>query len=222
MTSRDISKIDLSTSGLLVIDMQNAFCDPKGTLGSDGADVGRIQTVMDPLRRVITACRRSGVPDFWSVQEHYEDDATRPRHRLKPHTLKRFRVPALKGTWDAEIVNQLRDLIDEKSEVFVKNRFGCFYNTQLENLLRLHGIDTLFVAGVDTNVCVETTVREAYMRDLDVVVLKDCVGGVHEEWARIAFEVWDRYIGAVIDSEELIQLLERRSEGQSGAMVNTG
>jgi ureidoacrylate peracid hydrolase len=209
----DLSKIDLATTALLVIDMQNAFCHPKGTLGSDGADVSAIRAMLDPLARVVQACQSAGIIDIWSMQEHYENDATRGRHRLRPHTLKRFRVPSVRGTWDAQLVDELRRLPTDRSELFTKNRFGCFYNTKLENLLRIHGIDTLVVTGVDTNVCVETTVREAYMRDLDVIVLEDCVGGVHPDWHRVALQVWSRYIGAVISSEELLVLIEERSAG---------
>jgi len=222
MTNLDLSNIDLATTGLLTIDMQNAFCDPRGTLASDGADVGAIQAMMGTLARTIRACQTAGVRDFWSIQEHYEQDATRSRHRLRPHTLKRFRIPSLKGTWDANIVDDLKELVTDKSEVFTKNRFGCFYNTQLENLLRLHGIDTLVITGVDTNVCVETTVREAYMRDLDVIVLRDCVGGVHREWARVALDVWDRYIGAVISSDAFIELIGRQPKGESDSDVVRG
>ena len=222
MTALDLSNFELATTGLLVIDMQNAFCDPKGTLATDGSNVGAIQSMMDPLRRVISTCQTAGIQDFWSLQEHYEDDATRSRHRLRPHTLKRPRVPSLKGTWDAEIVANLKDLIGDGSEVFTKNRFGCFYNTQLEMLLRLHGIDTLIVTGVDTNVCVETTVREAYMRDLDVIVLGDCVGGVHSGWARVALEVWERYIGAVIASDDLLQLIDDRQKGDADPVAHAG
>lgn len=204
----DLSRLDLSTTGLLVVDMQNAFCHPKGTLAADGSDVSAIQAMIEPLARVIEACRSAGIQDFWSIQEHYENDATRGRHRLRPHTLKRFRVPSVKGSWDAEVIDELKPLVAESSEVFRKNRFGCFYNTRLEKLLAIYGIDTLLITGVDTNVCVETTVREAYMRDLDVVVLADCVGGVHHDWARSAMQVWARYIGAVIPSEDILGLIE--------------
>lgn len=209
-TPRDLSNIEIGTTGLLIIDMQNAFCDPNGTLAADGADVGGIQRMIDPLRNLIKTCRSAGIQDFWSIQEHYESDATRPRHRLRPHTLKRFRIPSVKGSWDAQLIDQLQPLVDPNSEVFSKNRFGCFYNTKLDSLLRVYGIDTLIVTGVDSNVCVETTVREAYMRDLDVIVVADCVGGVHEKWHNAALEVWERYIGAVIPSTELIELIEKR------------
>lgn len=208
----DLSRVDLTTTGLLIVDMQNAFCHLKGTLALDGADVGAIQQMLDPLANFIRACQAVGIQDFWSVQEHYDDDATRHRHKLRPHTLKRFRVPSVKGTWDAQVVDELQPLINAQSEVFTKNRFGCFYNTNLEKLLAIYGIDTLIVTGVDTNVCVETTVREAYMRDLDVIVLQDCVGGVHEKWAQVALEVWARYIGGVVASGDLIEVIEKRPD----------
>lgn len=217
MTTRDLSKIDLATTGLLVIDMQNAFCHPKGTLSADGANVKAIQEMLDPLSRVIEACQRKGIQDFWSIQEHYENDATRPRHRLRPHTLRRFRVPSVKGTWDAQVVDELQPQMKDQSEVFTKNRFGCFYNTQLTQLLAIYGIDTLIITGVDINVCVETTIREAYMRDLDVIALKDCVGGVHADWHETTFQVWERYLGAVISSDHLLQLIEGSPENVAHA-----
>lgn len=215
-TQRDLSNIDIETTGLLMVDMQNAFCHPQGTLASDGADVSAIARMIDPLSRVLQACREAGIQDFWSIQEHHEHDVTRGRHRLRPHTLKRFRVPSVKGSWDAQLIDELQPLVNEQSEVFTKNRFGCFYNTNLPSLLAMHGIDTLVVTGVDTNVCVETTVREAYMRDLDVIVISDCVGGVHEQWHKIALQVWERYIGAVIRSEDLIDIIEKPTAPVSG------
>ena len=171
--------------------------------------MNRIQLMIEPLTRVIDICRKAGIRDFWSIQDHYKNDVTRRRHRLRPHTLKRFRVPSLKGSWDAELVDELKPLVNDRSEVFSKNRFGCFYNTKLASLLAIYGIDTLIVTGVDTNVCVETTVREAYMRDLDVIMLEDCIGGVHEAWHHIALEVGDRYIGAVIHSDQLRSVIQR-------------
>lgn len=213
----DLSRIDAGSTALLVIDMQNAFCDPQGTLALDGADVSQIQKMIEPLATLIKTCHSAGIPDFWSVQEHYENDATRAAHKLRPHTLKRFRVPSVKGSWDAQIVDALQPLVNERSEVFTKNRFGCFYNTSLEKLLAIYGIDTLLVTGVDTNVCVETTVREAYMRDFDVIAVRDCVGGVHAEWARVALEVWARYIGGVVASAELVDVIESRMDPASRA-----
>jgi ureidoacrylate peracid hydrolase len=204
----DPAKIDPATTGLLIIDMQNAFCHPEGTISKDGADVTPVRNTIEPLIRVINACREAGIQDFWSRQEHYDRDVTRIRHRIPPHTAKRPRPASVQGTWDSKIIDELKPLITDESEIFIKNRFGCFHNTNLETLLRIYGVDTLVVAGVDTNVCVETTLREAYVRDIDLIILEDCVGGVHQRWAEVAMEVWARFLGAVVSSDELIKIIE--------------
>ena len=59
-----------------------------------------------------------------------------------------------------------------------KHRFGAFYETRLETLLGMLGVRTLFITGVTLNACVETTIREAYLRDYDVVAVTDCIAGV--------------------------------------------
>jgi ureidoacrylate peracid hydrolase len=207
MSRIDPTKMDVSTMGLLMIDMQNAYAHPEGTLAKGGADMTVAQATIQPLIKVLTACRAAGIPDFWSIQQHYEQDVSRARHRIPHHTAKRPRPSAIKGSWDGEIVEELKPYVTEDSHVFTKNKFGCFYNSQLETLLRIQGVDTLIVSGLDINVCVETTLREAYMRDYDLIILKDCVGGVYEEWRGPAMVVWDRYLGAVITSDEFIELL---------------
>lgn len=204
----DPAKLDPTTMGLLAIDVQNAFSHPEGTLGKAGADISAARATIQPLMRVVTACREAGIQDFWSIQQHFENDAGRARHRISNPSAKRPRPSALKGSWDGEVVEELKPYLTEKSQIFTKNKFGCFYNTNLETLLRIHGVDTIVVAGLDINVCVDTTLREAYMRDYDLIILKDCVGGVYERWRGPAMEVWDRYLGAVITSDEFLELLQ--------------
>jgi ureidoacrylate peracid hydrolase len=191
--------------GLLVIDMQNAFCHPEGTLGLDGADLSHIRRIITPIARLIETCQRHEVPAFWSIQEHFERDAARDRHRVTPHTSKRFRPPALRSTWDSELIDELKPLVGDASIVFSKHRFGCFYNTQLETLLKIHGIDTLVITGATTNACVETTIREAYLRDFDIVAIENCIGGLKLEWHQSAVEVWSRFMCRVMSSSEFIE-----------------
>jgi ureidoacrylate peracid hydrolase len=217
MPPLDPSKLDVSTMGLLMIDMQNAYAHAEGTLAKGGADTSHALSTINPLMSVLNACRQVGIPDFWSIQQHYQHDASRLRHRIPHHTAKRPRPSALKGSWDGEILDELKPYVTEDSNVFVKNRFGCFYNTQLETLLRIHRVDTLIVSGLDINVCVETTLREAYMRDYDLIILEDCVGGVYEDWRGPAMQVWDRYLGAVITSHEFLETLDSITSGAEKA-----
>lgn len=197
------------TTALLVVDMQNAFCHPEGTLGISGVDVAPAQATIEPVRRLVEACRAARVPVLWTQQEHFAVDMSRARKRLAAHTAKRKRVSALSGSWDMQIVDELAPLVDDPSFVIRKHRFGSFYETRLEQVLRMLGTQALLVCGATTNACVETTLREAYLRDYDVVAVTDCIAAVRPEWERTAHAVWAQYLGILAGSEEVIAWLER-------------
>lgn len=209
--------LDPARTALLVIDMQNAFVHDEGTLGASGVDVRPAQATIAPNRRLVTACRQAGMPVVWTLQVHLEPDASRARKRLLGHTAKRKRVSALAQTWDAELVDELKDLADDPTFVVVKHRFGAFYQTRLEALLRMLGVEALLVTGVTANACVETTLREAYLRDYDVVAVTDCIAAVRPEWEGVAHAVWQQYLGELATSEETVAWISGESrEGVRG------
>ena len=193
---------------MLVIDMQNAFCHPEGTLGDSGVDVGPVRRVYAPLGKMVSAFKGAGIPVVWTVQAHLQPDRGRQRKRLPSHTERRSRVAALAGTWDAEIVEELAGLADDPTMIVQKHRFGAFYETRLEALLRMLGVRTLFITGVTLNACVETTVREAYLRDYDVVAVTDCIAGVRPRWEPSALEVWSHYLAHLTTSGQVTDWLE--------------
>lgn len=195
-------------SALLVIDLQNAFCHPEGTLGRSGLDTEHLRSVIPPLRRVIEQGRAAGLPVIWTLQEHFETDYRRARKRLPAHTSKRKGISALAGTWDAAVVDELADLVDNPTYVIRKHRFGGFYETRLHILLEQLGVDHLFITGLTTNACVETTVREAYLRDYDVIGLEDCIAGVSPEWEQAAQAVWRHYFGITCTSADFSDWLK--------------
>ncbi|MGH3691413.1 MAG: isochorismatase family protein [Microbacterium sp.] len=196
-------------SALLVVDMQNAFCHPEGTLGQSGVDIGPAQAIIDPIRMLVERCGESGVPVLWTQQEHFPTDRSRARKRLTPHTAKRRRVSALSGTWDMEIVEELAPLADDPSLVIRKHRFGSFYQTRLDMVLRMLGVSALLVAGTTANACIETTLREAYLHDYDVVAVSDCIAAVRSEWEPTTQEVWGHYLGVVATAPQVSEWLER-------------
>ncbi|MCE2526574.1 MAG: isochorismatase family protein [Actinomycetia bacterium] len=207
----DLSALDSGSAALLVIDMQNAFCHPEGTLGDSGVDVSPVQEVYGPLGELIGAFKGAGIPVIWTVQAHLQPDHGREQKRLPSHTERRSRVAALAGSWDAQIVEELADLADDSTMVVRKHRLGAFYETRLEALLRMLGVRTLFITGVTLNACVETTVREAYLRDYDVVAVTDCIAGVRPQWEPSALEVWSHYLAHLATSGEVAQWLEESS-----------
>ena len=204
--------LDPQRTALLVVDMQNAFCHPEGTLGVSGVDVAPAQAAIPAVAALVRACRDAGLPVLWSQQVHFAADAGRARKRLPSHTQKRARVSALAGSWDAQLVDELAPLADDPTLVFTKHRFGCFYETRLEAMLRMLGTEALLVCGVTANACVETTIREAYLRDYDVVAVTDCIAAVRPQWEPVAHAVWGQYFGVLATADEVTSWLAGAAE----------
>ena len=95
--------------------------------------------------------------------------------------------------------------------VLRKHRFGAFYETRLELLLRQLGVRTLFITGTTTNACVETTIREAYLRDYDVVAVTDCISGVNAEWEQVSQKVWAQYFCVLHDLHEVLGWIDAQT-----------
>jgi ureidoacrylate peracid hydrolase len=198
-----IDALDPQRSALLLIDMQNAFCHAEGTLGISGVDVVPAQATYGPVRTLAEAFRAHGLPVIWTRQVHLAKDASRDAKTLASHTAKRKQVSAISGSWDAQLVDELADLADDPTFVMTKHRFGAFYETRLQSLLDMLGVKALFVAGVTANACVETTLREAYLRDYDVVAVTDAIAAVRPQWLPVAEAVWAQYLGVLATTEEV-------------------
>lgn len=195
-------------TALLVIDPQNDYCHADGLLAQSGVNIGPMYAAIPAIAQLIKRCQAAGIQDIWSRHYNLADDKGRAAKRLQPHTAKRKRVTSQPGTWGSEFVDELKPLINDKSWVFPKYRFNCFYGTPLENLLKMGGKKLLVICGGTTNACVETTIREAYMRDYDLVMVGDCIGAVRPDWHVMALEVWKHYLGEVVNLSEFEQMLD--------------
>lgn len=208
----NLDGLDARTAALLVIDLQNAFVHEKGTLGISGVDTRRLSTIVPVLAELIPRCQAAGIPVIWTMQQHFATDASRARKKLAGHTSRRKQVSALAGSWDEEIVDELKAMAAANpSYVVRKHRFGAFHETRLEMLLDMLGTRTLFVAGTTTNACVETSIREAYLRDYDVVALEDCISGVNPGWEETAKQVWKQYFCELSDAKAMGAWIEAQS-----------
>lgn len=204
-----LNLLDHRKTALLVIDPQNAFVHSKGTLGISGIDVGPAQRTIPVIKKLAEAFREAGAPVFWTKQEHTEIDKRRERKRLPSHTSKRKKVSALANSWDAAFVDEVSELAHSVPENIIrKHRFGAFYETRLNTMLELHGVEAIFVVGATTNACVETSIREAYLRDYDVIAIRDAIAGVRPDWEETALEVWSHYLAYIADSGDVFSWLE--------------
>lgn len=161
------------SSALLVIDMQNGFVHPEGSLPSLGMGMPDIDRVIAENAAVIAAARAVRMPVIYTrsvFRPGMVDLPMRMEGLLPPH----FELLE-RGSWDADIHAALTPEVGEA--VIDKNRYDAFLNTPLEQVLRTLGVSSVLVTGTVTSICVESTVRSGYMRDFDMHVASDCVAG---------------------------------------------
>lgn len=156
-------------AALLIIDMQNDFCAQGGFLQKEkGYDVGFAPAVAAHIQTALTAARAAGMLVVW-VRSHYDF-----KYLAAPHIVKRAREGCcLEGSWGADFF-ALQPRADEP--IVDKHHFSGFIGTPLDEVLRKHGIETLVVTGVATNVCVDSTLRDGFFLGYYIVLLEDCVG----------------------------------------------
>jgi ureidoacrylate peracid hydrolase len=201
--------IDPDLTALLVVDMQNGFAAPDGTLGKTGFDISMTRGMVPNIQRLVDRAHAAGVRVFWSRQVHYPDDKTRTQ-RLIPGHLSRGAGRSMlcaRGTWDADIVDELQPYIGPDDEVFEKHRASCFYSSNFEARLRIHGIRMLIVTGTTASFCVDSTIREAYARDLDVIVPGDAISDTEIEATRAVLRSTERFHGFVTTTDDLVLAL---------------
>ena len=171
--------VDTDCAAFIIIDMQRDFLEPGGFGAALGNDVSRLQAAVAPCKAVLDAARSHGVLVIHTREGHRPDLSDAPPYKVErgdPKNRIGARGPMgrilVRGEPGHDIISELYPLGDEP--VIDKPGKGAFYQTDLELMLHNHGIDTLFVAGVTTEVCVNTTVREANDRGFRCIVLSDC------------------------------------------------
>jgi ureidoacrylate peracid hydrolase len=215
--SPDPLTLDLDRTALVVVDMQNAFASPGGMLDLAGIDVRPARDVIANARMVIEAARRSGLPVVYLTIGYPPDlstaggmDSPNPQKELAL-CLMRER-PELRGkvltfgTWDFQIVDELAP--QPSDPVIVKSRYSGFHGTSLDSFLRSRGIRNLLFVGIASNVCVESTIRDAYFHEFWPVLIEDATmpAGSAEIQKATVFNV-ETFFGWVANSEDVATAL---------------
>ena len=184
-------EFDPKKTALLIIDLQRDFVLPGGFGEALGHDVTPLQAAVAPTRRVLDAARSLGMMIIHTREGHRPDLTDCPPTKLVRGRGKTRIGDAgpmgrilVRGEVGHDIVPELYPKTGET--VIDKPGKGAFYATDLELVLRNHDIETLIVCGVTTEVCVNTTVREANDRGFECVVLSDCVGSYFPEFQKAA------------------------------------
>lgn len=174
---------------LVVIDMQNGFCHPEGSLAHVGMKLADVDQAVRTTAEVIADARRNRVPVIFTRHGYRPGRADEGPNaaRLNPKLAQLDGLVA--GTWDSALVAELGALPDDL--MVDKVRFDAFVWTSLDPLLRGLGVTELVLTGVVTNISVESTARSAFMHDYGVTVLSDCCAAQTPRLHEISLEVLD-------------------------------
>jgi biuret amidohydrolase len=208
-------EFDPSSTALVIIDMQRDFVLPGGFGEALGNDVAPLWATVEPIGAVLGMARRLGMLVVHTREGHRPDLSDCPPSKLtRGRGSKRIGDPGpmgrilVRGEVGHDIVPELAP---KPGEVVIdKPGKGAFFATDLELILRDRGIKTLMVCGVTTEVCVNTTVREANDRGYECVVLSDCVGSYFHEFhvaALAMVKAQGGIFGWVSDSKKALRAL---------------
>ena len=209
--------VDFSRSAIVVVDMQNAFASKGGMLDLAGIDISDAQRVIASIRSVLRAARIGGVQVVY-LQMGYKPDLSNSGGPNSPNPRKELAMrlmcsrPELRskllteGTWDFDIVDELAP--EPGDLIVVKTRYSGFAGTPLDSMLRVRGIQYLFFTGIATNVCVESTLRDAYFHDYWPILLTDgsMAAGDRSIYEATLFNV-ESFFGWTTTSQNLLQTL---------------
>ena len=161
--------------GLIVVDMQNGFVSKGGSYDRLGMNTTAYRKIIPKIKDLIKFCRDNNIPIFYTeaVRESSGIDFLTRVHRLLPLAREeRLKIPiCIRGTWDGLTIDDLKP--NEEDHIVIKRRDGAFQDTELRVWLQSEGINTLVFCGVDTSICVETSLREAFNIGYDVILISD-------------------------------------------------
>ena len=167
-------KISAANTALMIVDMQNGFCHPDGSFAGLGFDISMFAGAIEGCAKLVRAAHACDVPVIYTryvYQPGYQDGGLLT-NELFPAIKESNHLAA--GSWDADIVDELTP--EDHDLVIEKSRYSSFYGTRLEPILSNKQIKSLVVAGVTTNMCVESTVRDASQRDYYTYTVSDATG----------------------------------------------
>ncbi|RRJ28901.1 cysteine hydrolase family protein [Halocatena pleomorpha] len=180
-------QFDPETTAVVVIDMQNGFCHPEGSLYAPDSEAA-----IGPVREVIELARTVGAQVIYTRDVHPEGQFDDTHYYDE---FDRWGEHVLEGTWETEIVEGLP--VESDDHVVTKHTYDAFYRTDLEGFLDTHGIRDLLICGTLANVCVLHTAGSAGLRDFRPVIVENAVGVIEDEHREYALEHTDWLFGEI-------------------------
>ena len=207
--------------GLIVVDMQNGFVSNGGSYDRLGMNIENYQKVIPKIKELINFCRKENIPIFYTeaIREPSGIDLLLHVHKILPRTreerLQNKNIPiCVRGTWDAQTIDEIKPSPDD--HVIIKRRDSAFQDTELRMWLNTLKINTLIFCGIDTSICVETSLRDAFNIGYDVILVSDATAsGINKHYDTTIERVRD-YYGIVTDLSNLQNMVKKLELINSG------
>lgn len=178
---------------VVIIDMQNDFFMKKRLLEQK-------DSLINNINDLTSFARLKSIPVIWIKQIWKADLSNSPKHIRKSG-----KGYVLKGTDGSKPLEKLE--VSKEDKEITKTRYSGFFKTDLDDLLSEMVVDTLIIGGINTHACVRMTAIDAWQRDLNVIIAKDCVGSYDDEHHKITLKYFDPVIAEIKSNEEIKNIL---------------
>jgi ureidoacrylate peracid hydrolase len=201
---------------LVLVDLQNDYCAPGGVFERAGMRVDGLDKLVASTNRLVAAARAGGHIVIWVRMVWDEDGGPGLLAERSPFLA---REGLRRGTWGAEPLDGLDVAPDDA--IVEKRRFSAFFDTGLEELLLREGVDTIVTGGVRTDFCVESTVRDAFFRDIEVLVVADAVAGYVPDLHEHSLREMGTVFAEVVTVDDALGVLASNSKGEPATWLKS-
>ncbi|NHN41641.1 cysteine hydrolase [Halorubellus sp. JP-L1] len=185
--------VDSESTALVVVDMQNGFCHPDGSLYAPGSEAA-----VEPVAELVDRARDAGVRVVFTRDVHPPEQFDDAHYYDE---FEQWGEHVLEDSWDAELVDELD--VTENDHVVQKHTYDAFHQTELDGWLSARGVDDLLFCGTLANVCVLHTAGSAGLRDYRPVLVEDAIGAIEDDHREYALEHADWLFGEVVASDDV-------------------
>jgi nicotinamidase-related amidase len=185
-------EFDPDRTAVVVVDMQNGFCHPDGSLSAPASEA-----VVDPIADLVADARTAGAKTVFTRDVHPPEQFAGNHYYDE---FERWGEHVVEGSWEAEIVDELDG---EADHVVEKHTYDAFHDTELEGWLRARGVDDVVICGTLANVCVLHTAGSAGLRDFRPVLVSDAIGAIEDAHHEYALDHADWLFGEVTERADV-------------------
>lgn len=223
-TTPEPLEVDLNRAVIVVIDMQNAFISNGGMFDLWGREISRYQRVIGPTEKIIYYAHSYGIKVIY-VAHQYAPDLHDSGGPASPNWYKSFfksyrEHPEWRnkmqfcGTWGGNIIDELKP--QEGDLLVIKSRYSAFFGTNLDTILKTFNAKYLFFVGVATNICVETSIRDAFNLEYYSILISDATMNNGPQFLQEAtlYNI-ERCFGWVITSDKVIQSITKENSNNT-------